>query len=572
MDEGQLWQRLNRRLLAKIIAESSYEGCLQPEPLDSQRFRLMANGHCYDFVARRTVWDYLWIQPETLTRDGQRVTSAATAVLDFQRALGMDDIVLGNFLEELHNTLAGDRIQQAILGELSASDLADLPGQELESLLDGHPKALANRGRLGWGLPELNRYAPEAGQPLQLRWLAVHRDSGLQVHGTPAPAQCLDKARLANWQQQYPAPDWALLPVHPWQWDRLIAIQYAAPLARGELVDLGLAGDDYRPQQSIRTLSNADHPQYCDVKLSLTILNTSCYRGLPPAPMALAPRLSAWLADLATSDPVLSHAGMAVQRELGSVHVPQQEQQQLAGTPYRYREMLGAVWRESLPSKTADSEKAMLFAALMQTDGGGQALVAEIIRRSGLSTRNWLARLFDRVTIPLYHLLCRYGIGMVAHGQNLGLILSDWQPQRVVIKDFHGDLRAAESPLPERQGVPGDILAGLTRLPPAHLLHDLYTGHLVTTLRFISPLVEEQCGLTERAFYQLLAERMVAYQQQHPELKESFRQFDLLRPEMERVCINRVRFRIGYADDAERPLPELGQPLNNPLQPETADD
>ena len=65
---------------------------------------------------------------------------------------------------------------------------------------------------------------------------------------------------------------------------------------------------------------------------------------------------------------------------------------------------------------------------------------------------------------------------------------------------------------------------------------------------------------------------MIAYQRQHPELEESFRQFDLLRPEMERVCINRVRFRIGYADDAQRPLPELGQPLNNPLQPETADD
>lgn len=572
MDDGKLWQRLNRRLLAKIIAECSYEGCLQPEALDSQRFRLMANGHCYDFVARRTVWDYLWIRPETLTRDGQRLTSAATAALDFQRALGMDDIVLGNFLEELHNTLAGDRIQQAILSELSAADLADLPGPELESLLDGHPKALANRGRLGWGLPELNRYAPEAGQPLQLRWLAAHRDCGLQVHGTPAPEQCLETAQLAHWKQRFPAPEWTLLPVHPWQWDRLIAIQYAGSIANGYLVDLGPSGHPYRPQQSIRTLSNTEHPQHCDLKLSLTILNTSCYRGLPPEPMALAPRLSSWLADLAETDPVLKRAGLAVQRELGGVHIPQKDQQQLKGTPYRYREMLGAVWRESLTSKAGQGEKAMLFAALMQTDGSGQALVAELIRRSGLNARDWLARLFDRVTIPLYHLLCRYGIGMVAHGQNLGLVLRNWQPQRVVIKDFHGDLRAAESPLPERQGVPEDILAGLTRLPPRYLLHDLYTGHLVTTLRFISPLIEEQCGLKEVDFYQLLAERLVAFQQAHPELEAHFQQFDLLRPEMERVCINRVRFRIGYADDAERPLPELGIPLNNPLQPETAHD
>jgi aerobactin synthase len=572
MDEEQLWHRLNRRLVAKIIAECSYEGCLHPDTLDSHRFRLMAGGHCYDFTARKTVWDYLWIQPASLTRDGQLATSAATAMLDFQGALGVNDMVLGNFLEELHNTLAGDRIQQAALSELTAADLLDLPATELESLLDGHPKALANRGRLGWGLSELNQYAPEAGNALHLRWLAAHRGCGLQVHGTPAPEQCLEEDLLDRWKQRFPAPEWVFIPVHPWQWKQLIVIQYAAAIARGELVDLGTAGHRYRPQQSIRTLSNSDHPQHCDLKLSLTILNTSCYRGLPPGPIAMAPRLSSWLAGIAGSDPVLSHAGMAVQRELGSVHIPQQAQHQLNGTPYRYREMLGAVWRESLLSKTANGEKAMLFATLMQTDGGGQALIAEIIRRSGLTTRDWLARLFERVTIPLYHLLCRYGIGMVAHGQNLGLILRDWQPQRVVVKDFHGDLRAAESPLPERQGVPKDILAGLKRLPPRHLLHDLYTGHMVTTLRFISPLVEEQCGMAESAFYQLLGERMIAYQQQHPELAEHFAEFDLLRPEMERVCINRVRFRIGYADDAQRPLPELGQPLNNPLQPETSDD
>jgi len=31
------------------------------------------------------------------------------------------------------------------------------------------------------------------------------------------------------------------------------------------------------------------------------------------------------------------------------------------------------------------------------------------------------------------------------------------------------------------------------------------------------------------------------------------------------VCINRARFRIGYGDSNERPLPDLGEPLMNPL-------
>lgn len=51
----------------------------------------------------------------------------------------------------------------------------------------------------------------------------------------------------------------------------------------------------------------------------------------------------------------------------------------------------------------------------------------------------------------------------------------------------------------------------------------------------------------------------------HPELEDRFKLFDLFTPEMARVCLNRVRFKLGYGDTSERPLPELGTPLKNPL-------
>lgn len=572
MEEQQLWHRVNRRLIARIIAEGSFEGCLTPELLNAGRYRLIADGQCYDFLARRTPWDYLWIQPDTITRNGSVANCAAQAVLDCQTLLGMNDVTLGNFLEEIYNTLAGDRIQQQQLAGLSAGQLLDLPATQLEALLDGHPKALANRGRLGWGLADLQKFSPEAAQTFELRWLAIHRDACPQVSGNPVPSQCLPAPELQAIRQGFPESQWHLMPVHPWQWDRLIRIQYADLQASGLMQDLGPGGYHYRPQQSIRTLSNRDHPDHCDLKLSLTILNTSCYRGIPAQTMALAPALSDWLDSMARTDPVLASAGLTVQRELGGIHLPHPQQSSITGTPYRYREMLGAVWRESLAGKTREGEKGFLFSSLLQRDSLGRSLVAEMIRRSGLLPEQWLTRLFDRVTLPLYHLLVRYGIGMVAHGQNLGLILKDWQPERVVIKDFHGDLRAAETPIPEQGGVPQELLNRLTRLPTTHLLHDLYTGHMVTALRFISPLLEEECAYPEDRFYRLLASRLHQYQQQHPELTSNFTQFDLLRPSMERVCINRVRFRIGYGDDAARPLPETGNPLSNPLQLEPVHD
>ena len=559
------WQQVNQRLMARTLAECSFEGLLTPQPDAAGWYRLDTPHHRYRFRARRTPWDYLWIAPDSIERDGFPASDALQLVLDCAPALAMSAVTLGRFLEELNNTLTGDLIRQQRLARYQAAELIDLPELELEGLLDGHPKVLANRGRIGWGLDALRQYSPEAGQPLRLRWLAAHRASGVRVFGQPAPEQCLTEPERQELAEFLDSDDWHLLPVHPWQWQQYLAIQYAAQVHAGTLMDLGERGYHYRPQQSIRTLSNASCADHCDLKLALSILNTSCYRGIPADTLALAPALSQWLSAQAVADPVLAAAGLSVQLELGSLHLPHLHQHQVAGTPYRYRELLGAVWRQSLASLCADGERGWIFAVLMQKDARGGSLIAELIRRSTLSPEQWLTRLFDRVTVPLYHLLCQYGVGLVAHGQNLGVIFRNHQPERVVIKDFHGDLRITDDERPEQAGLPDQLATQLGRLPARHLLHDFYTGHLVTGLRFVSPLLEDELGFPESRFYQLLAERLQHYQSCHPHLAEQFRRFDLFRPNMERVCLNRVRFRTGYSDDAERPRPELGPTLPNPL-------
>lgn len=40
--------------------------------------------------------------------------------------------------------------------------------------------------------------------------------------------------------------------------------------------------------------------------------------------------------------------------------------------------------------------------------------------------------------IPFYHLLCRYGVALIAHGQNVTLVMKDYVPQRILLKDFEG--------------------------------------------------------------------------------------------------------------------------------------
>lgn len=566
MDAQTLWHRANLRLMAKIIGETAYEGCLYPELTGNGQYRLVLGNHAYGFRARRSCWGWLRLAPNSLTRNGQPANSAAQLVIDAQHALGMSDIVLANFLEELQNTLAGDQIQLARLARLTADQMLELPAPELEGLLDGHPKFLANRGRMGWGQADLEAFSPEANNPFRLRWLAVAPSLAGAHAGTPPLEQCLDSdEHEALVRGSGGAGHWPLIPVHPWQWDNRLQSQYGEALARGLIRDLGVHGHWYQPQQSLRTLSNTSVPENCDLKLALTVLNTSCYRGIPAGPIALGPGLSQWLWEQSRADPELLQAGLEVQRELAGSHVPHPQQSQIAGAPYRYHEMVGAVWRESLSGKTGPGEKPWLMAALAQCDGDGRSLIAALIKRSGLSPEIWLTYLFERVTIPLYHLLCAYGIGVVAHGQNLGVVLKDALPQRMALKDFHGDLRCADEPIPEQAGMPKHLVDGLTRLPAGHLVHDLITGHFVTTLRFISPLVEDELAVPEARFYGLLAERLRAYQARHPELGERFQLFPLLTPTLDRVCVNRVRFRVGYEDHADRPRPELGEPLSNPL-------
>lgn len=62
-----------------------------------------------------------------------------------------------------------------------------------------------------------------------------------------------------------------------------------------------------------------------------------------------------------------------------------------------------------------------------------------------------------------------------------------------------------------------------------------------------------------------LPKSFASYQASHPELKQRFELFDIFKPEIEKICVNRVRFKIGYGDSDQRPLPEIGEPIANPL-------
>ncbi len=565
----QRWECINRRLVARMLAEFTYEGLLDAAASGGYH-NIQLGAVSYRFTAARGLWGQLRIDPASVARQPAAGPMRVTVLMtDLATALNLDGATTGNWLQELQHTLLADL---QIDTRRAGIRLAELDDIEQQVLLLGHPKLVASKGRIGWGLDELAHLSPEAGKAIQLHWVAVTRALASEAPGNRVddwglPYDWLDECDWSELTRRASATGAAperhrLLPVHPWQWQRWVVPLYADALASGELISLGSAGPALRPLLSLRTFADARAPARARIKLPLSIRNTSCYRGLPGEAIKAGVGLSAWLDTLCRNDPAL-YPRLRVQRELAAVHVRHAAYESLAGAPYRFCETLGAAWREAPAAHLAAGERTVLLATLAEYETDGTPVLAHWCREAGCSVETWISALFRNVTAPLYQLLCAHGVGFIAHGQNVAVILQQSFPAGALIKDFHGDLRLAEDAA--TQGLDPNTASAVKRLPAEHLMHDLYTGHLVTALRFVGDALAASGLLSEERFYGALVRVLREHQAQHPELAAAFQRYDLLRPHMARVCVNRALIAVGYDDRAERPLPVLGPPLDNPL-------
>jgi aerobactin synthase len=449
-----------------------------------------------------------------------------------------------------------------------------LPCEQQQTYFDGHPKFAFNKGRRGWGSDDLNLYAPEAQRAFKLGWVAVHHSilqlaTNDNVNWQQLVQACMSEQEFKQMDSALAAfnvdiSDYHYLPVHPWQWSKKLSLLFVRELANKQLIYLGEIGDLFLPQLSLRTLSNVTRPQNYDVKLPLTIMNTSCYRGIPGRYILAGPTASDWIDHVFKSDSLLVEKQAEVLQEPAAAFTAQADYALLENAPYRYHELLGVIWRESAQSKLRANEHAILMAALMESDNQGQPLIAEYVQASGLSIESWLSKLFDAVVIPYYHLLCKYGVSLIAHGQNVTLVLEGNAPKRILLKDFQGDMRLVSSDYPEQDSLDESVKQVTVRLEEHLIIHDLQTGHFVTTLRFISPLVAK-LGFSEQQFYRLLGDRLKAYMASHSEYQHRFKQLDLFKPRILRIGLNLAKFRHSTDASASRMLPDMDDMLDNPL-------
>ncbi|MCA1022431.1 IucA/IucC family protein [Halobacillus litoralis] len=577
------WRAVNRKLMAKMLAEYMYEDMIHPELTGehgkTKTFELPASGgKVYTFKAVSRLFDSWDVEAASITvkQDGavEEPADAVQLLIDLKDVIGMKPETTGHLIKELQATLIAD-VHLKKKTDRTSRDLIDLDYAELEGYMDGHPWITYNKGRIGFGFDDYLRYAPEHQEEILLSWIAVHHSlAEFQAVEGLSCRDLLEKELSQEERERFAAvvkeegkdpDDYYFLPMHEWQWKNTVVLHFPGELAQKTIIPLGDGQDKYLPQQSIRTFVNRSEKDKHHVKLPMSILNTLVYRGLPAERTRIAPKVTALIKGMYEKDDFLKReCRVILPGENASINVDQPHFTSVKNAPYQYLEMLGTIWRESIYTYVEEGEQPITLAALLHKDYRGTPYVQELIEASGMEPEAWMRQFYKVVMDPLLHFLYQYGTVFSPHGQNTILVLKDYRPHRLAVKDFVDDVNVTDQPFEELKDLSQEMKDVLRSEPPEGLTQFIFTGLFICHLRYLSDVLETHELMEEEVFWGLLAEAIQDYQMRFPQLRERFELFDFFKPTMTKLCLNRNRMvDYGYEDGEDRPhASEYGQVTN----------
>lgn len=556
----ELWAKANRLLVRKALSEFSHEWLIEPERVGAadapgfERYRLsLCNGEIeYAFDAQLMALRHWRIPAASIekTHRGEPVAlDALQFIIEIRDRLGMPDDRLPIYLDEISSTLHGSAYKHR--GPwCSAEELASADYQVIEtSMIEGHPCFVANNGRLGFDAQDYHDYAPEAHAPIQLIWLAVHKDNAhfaclSDMDYAALLEEELGDETLARFtqmleEQGLPLADYFFMPAHPWQWFNKLSITFASYVAQRKIVCLGHGEEQYLAQQSIRTFFNISDSRKRYVKTSLSILNMGFMRGLSPYYMSGTPAINEYIHTLMAADPWLQANGFRILREVASLGFRNYYYEAAIAADTPYKKMFSALWRENPLALIAPGQRLMTMAALLHRDPDDRALLTAMIHASGLQVDVWIRRYIDTYLTPLIHCFYAHDLVFMPHGENIILVIENHVPVRAFMKDI-----AEESSIlnPDAQ-IPQNVQRLLADVPEEYKLLTVFVDVFDGYFRHLSQLLEDEALMSEQAFWRLVADCITAYLHSHPEQREKHLKHDLFAPDMIHSCLNRLQIR-----------------------------
>ena len=325
---------------------------------------------------------------------------------------------------------------------------------------------------------EWQRYAPERGSRIRLRYLAARADVVRE--------QVVAGDHLSILDQLRPAPaGYRLLPVHPWQFELLRHnVTLAAALHDGRLLDLGTGGPLCTPTSSVRTL----HTGAGFLKFSLNVRITNCVRKNSAYELAAAVALTGLL-----------------DRELTGVHV-------LREPGYRTVELgdrelyegFGVIVREGLASHLRPGSTPLLAAAVADEYPLSPAHVSHLVDPSDVA--DWWRAYVRLLVPPVLTAFFAHGVVLEPHLQNvLVCVDTDGMPERMLFRDMEGTKLLAEHHASFLAALPPEVAVPMTYSPAkgwqrvAYCLLVNHVAEVLAALADLRPDLEAQLWALVRA-------------------------------------------------------------------------
>ncbi len=285
--------------------------------------------------------------------------------------------------------------------------------------LRGHELHPGCKTRFGFGSDDLERYSPELGCRLDLRFVALRRDHAVDT--AIAPADLPAPWREALEAELERAEEYHLLAVHPWQHEHRLKELFANEFQSGVLRALQ-ASFPATPLASLRTVVPLEQPGAYHLKLPLAVQSTSALRTVSPQSAQNGPRLSALLRQI---------PGLTLQAEERGIHFWR------PGEDLDRARHLSILFRQ--PPEPVPGTRLVPVAVLSERNPlDGRPLVAEAVDLYGgdpVAFATAYTELTARTFLPA---LFEYGVAIEAHGQNCLVRLLQGQPVELVLRDLGG--------------------------------------------------------------------------------------------------------------------------------------
>lgn len=579
VEQRVIKQLLQALIYEEIIATKIENGCfvISARDQNQQVVEYLAAGKHYWSFGLVRMDDQDIIRQDHL---GQRSIAQLNQVIDeIVRAIPNAGKV-EDFIDELKRTFIHDVQSQQSQTEFSLPAIQHNYDVLETYLMAGHPYHPCYKSRVGFSLQDNLKYGVEYAQPIHLVWLAVHHsitsenasnsidaDQFLQQQLTEGE---LEKFNQILTEQGLNVAEYSWLPVHPWQWENTLVHTFFEEITTQKIVYLGHGTDSYIAQQSLRTLTNLQHPEKPYIKLSMSLTNTSSSRILASHAAMNGPLITDWLQSLIEKSEIAQSLDFAILREVHAtavdfIKLPAAHAKQAYGK-------IGSLWRESIHRYLKPGEDAIPLNGISHVQKDGQLLIQPWLDEHG--TEAWIEQFLSVVIQPILFLLHAEGIGSESHGQNMILVHQNGWPTRIILKDFHDGVRFSPKHLTHRDAYP-DLHALPAEHAKANRMSFILTDDLNAVRDFscaclffvalsdIAMTLQQKIEFSEQKFWQKAADIIHHFQQRYPEHQSRYEKLDVFAAQF---CIESLTKRRLFGD-GEVQLRLVNNPLHAFRQP-----